>query len=212
MNSLSLYTRGFQTYAVSETTGLSEEQLRQAAVTLIHYFNSLTESPQMTVVDSSGRQFELYHDYELIHLEDVKELFALNSTLQALSLLLLVVIVAASLFFGRRLEVYRGLRNGALATLALLAITAMAFVVDFDWMFVTFHLVAFDNPFWQLNPMTDYLIMLFPLGFWQDMSILAAAATGLMAASIYALATLRSRNPRDQHPANPYPTTTDCDV
>lgn len=194
MNSIGLYERGFRVYSVTDTTGLSQEQLHSSAATLIRYFNSFDESPQMTVIDISGRQFDLYHDYELIHLEDVKGLFALNSVLQSGTLLLIVLMALAGVAFGYRLEVCRGLRNGAITTLALLAVTSLAFVADFDWMFVAFHLVAFDNPFWQLNPLTDYLVMLFPFGFWQDMFILAGAGTGLMAGVICAVTIHCSRN------------------
>ncbi len=212
MNSVGLYTRGFDNYAVSETTGLTESQLREAAVTLIRYFNHLEHSPQMAVVDVSGRQFDLYHDYEIIHLDDVRGLFDLNSLAQAVSLLLVTILAMAGYASGHRFEVCTALKNGALATLALLAMTSLAFFADFDWMFVAFHLVAFDNPFWQLNPYTDYLVMLFPLGFWQDMALLAGVATGVMAGSIYTLAHVSTRGPRHREPRADTPAAGNRDV
>ncbi|MFW6102826.1 MAG: DUF1461 domain-containing protein, partial [Chloroflexota bacterium] len=87
MNSPNLYTRGFEMYGVSETTGLDDEQLDRIVAVLIHYFNSRIETPQMQVASSDGREFALYHDYELIHLADVKGLFHLNSLAQSFSLL-----------------------------------------------------------------------------------------------------------------------------
>jgi integral membrane protein (TIGR01906 family) len=196
MNSLGLYTRGFETYQVSASTGLSEDQLERAASTLILYFNSLAGSPQMVVTHANGSQFDLFHDYELIHLADVRILFAINAALQAISLLLVVVFALAGFSFGRRDDVYKGLRYGAAATLALLVTSAVAFLTNFNQMFVAFHLVAFDNPFWQLNPLTDYLVMLFPLGFWQDMFLIAGASTGLGAIATYASVTLATRASR----------------
>ena len=190
MNSIGLYTRGFHVYEVSETTGISEGQLTQVAGRLIGYFNSITDTPQMTVTHSNGTRFDLYHDYELIHLADVKVLFFVNAVAQAVSLLLVVVFILAGLSLGRRSAVLNGLRYGAILTLALLVASGLAFAVDFNRMFVVFHLVAFDNPFWQLNPFTDYLVMLFPLGFWQDMFIFAGAGTGLAAGIIYVAVTL----------------------
>jgi integral membrane protein (TIGR01906 family) len=89
----------------------------------------------------------------------------------------------------RRHYVLRGLQHGAGATLVLLVVTAMAFVIDFGRMFVLFHLVAFDNPFWLLDPLTDYLVMLFPFGFWQDMFLIAGASTGIAAATLFVLTT-----------------------
>jgi len=193
MNSPRLYTQGFDRYDISAATGLSTEQLNAVAARLTRYFNSLDATPQMQLEFSAGRTSDLFHDYEVIHLADVKRLFAFNSGLQALTLLLVVILCAAGLSFGRRLEVAVGLRNGALATLVLLAVTATLFVSDFDWMFIGFHLIAFDNSFWQLNPRTDYLVVLFPWGFWQDMSLLAGVATGAMAGAIGAAARLLRR-------------------
>ena len=181
MNSPGLYIRGFENYAVAEATLLPEASLHEAAQRLILYFNHFEPSPQMSVTDTTGRQFDLYHDYEIIHLDDVRELFDINSILQAAALLLVAGLAAASHALGHSQRIWIALRNGAIVTLALLVLSSLAFFADFDWMFVAFHLVAFDNPFWQLNPYTDYLVMLFPLGFWQDMMLMAGAAIGAMA-------------------------------
>jgi len=193
MNSPRLYTQGFDRYDISAATGLSTEQLNAVATRLIRYFNSLDATPQMQLEFSAGRTSDLFHDYEVIHLADVKHLFAFNSGLQSLALLLVVILCAAGLSSGRRLEVAAALRSGALITLVLLAVTATLFASDFDWMFIGFHLVAFDNSFWQLNPLTDYLVVLFPWGFWQDMSLLAGVATGVMAGTIGMAARLLRR-------------------
>lgn len=187
MNSPGLYTRGFKNYAVSETTLLPEASLHEATVRLIRYFNHFESSPQMTVTDTTGRQFNLYHDYEIIHLDDVRELFDINSILQAATLLIVAGLAAASHALGYSHQIWVAIRNGAMVALALLVLSSLAFFADFDWMFVAFHLVAFDNPFWQLNPYTDYLVMLFPLGFWQDMMLMAGAAIGAMAGCTFAL-------------------------
>ncbi|NLE94657.1 MAG: TIGR01906 family membrane protein [Dehalococcoidia bacterium] len=189
MNSLGLYTRGFRIYDVSRVTGLGDEILQQAAARLIHYFNFLADTPQMLVGHATGAQFELYHDYELIHLADVRILFAANSLMQAVSLLIILVLVSAGMAHGRRLETLTGLRRGALGTLALLVATGLLFLLDFGRMFTLFHVVAFDNPFWLLDPLTDYLVMLFPFGFWQDMFLFAGASTGVAAIILYVLTT-----------------------
>ncbi len=194
MNSIGLYERGFEQYAVGQTTGLSDDQLVRAAAKLISYFNSMTDSPQMEVSHVTGAPFDLFHDYELVHLADVKVLFAINAAVQAITLLVVAWFIFAGLSLGRRVAVLNGLRYGALATLVLLAVSSMAFVLDFNSMFVEFHLLAFDNSFWQLNPYTDYLVMLFPLEFWQDMFIFAGGGTGLAAAATLTATTLIARH------------------
>jgi integral membrane protein (TIGR01906 family) len=38
--------------------------------------------------------------------------------------------------------------------------------LDFSELWTRFHQVAFRNDLWQLDPRSDYLIMLFPEPFW----------------------------------------------
>ena len=40
-----------------------------------------------------------------------------------------------------------------------------------------FHLIAFDNDLWKLNPARDHLIQMFPEAFWQDVSIWVGLAS-----------------------------------
>jgi integral membrane protein (TIGR01906 family) len=50
---------------------------------------------------------------------------------------------------------------------------------DFDQFFLQFHLLSFANDFWMLDPTRDYLIMLFPQGFWYDAALFCAIATAV---------------------------------
>ncbi len=197
MNSPNLYTRGFEMYGVMETTGLNEEQLDRIVTALIDYFNSQVETPQLQVTSSDGREFALYHDYELIHLTDVKGLFDLNSLLQSFSLLALVLVTALALSRSRQLAMLLSLRSGAVLALGGLILGAVLFTLDFGEMFVGFHLLLFDNPFWQLDPRTDYLVMLFPFHFWQDMFILAGGMTAAFCMATLGISYLGLRHPVD---------------
>jgi integral membrane protein (TIGR01906 family) len=60
-------------------------------------------------------------------------------------------------------------------------------VAGFDTLFLTFHRLSFSNDFWLLDPRTDYLVMMFPQGFWFDATVLVATVTG---AGALALTTL----------------------
>ena len=39
-------------------------------------------------------------------------------------------------------------------------------LIDFDDFFILFHYISFDNMDWLLDPTTDYLVMMYPDGFW----------------------------------------------
>ena len=57
-------------------------------------------------------------------------------------------------------------------------IFVVASLFNFDRLFLQFHLLSFSNDLWLLDPSRDYLIMLFPQGFWYDMAIYCGLAAG----------------------------------
>jgi integral membrane protein (TIGR01906 family) len=91
----------------------------------------------------------------------------------------------------------RMLLQASLFTLGLLALFAVLALVGFDELFLRFHLVAFTNDLWQLNPATDHLIQMFPRDFWFDATMLVAALTAGEAVVLAALSAvyLRARVP-----------------
>jgi integral membrane protein (TIGR01906 family) len=80
-----------------------------------------------------------------------------------------------------RRRLAKGLLFGGGLTLFLMAALGIMIAVNFNWFFVEFHLLSFSNDFWQLNPATDYLLMMFPDGFWFDTTLFIALGTGGMA-------------------------------
>jgi hypothetical protein len=58
-------------------------------------------------------------------------------------------------------------------TLALVLGLGLAAVIDFDWLFLRFHLLSFSNDYWSSS---GYMPLLFPADFWYDM----ARFTGLI--------------------------------
>ena len=57
-------------------------------------------------------------------------------------------------------------------------------LVDFSEAFVRFHEMAFSNDLWILDPRTDYLIMLYPEGFWLDATLRIAMLSAIEAVVI----------------------------
>ena len=64
---------------------------------------------------------------------------------------------------------------------ALLGLAGLLSLVDFSQAFVTFHELAFSNDLWILDPRTDYLIMLYPEGFWLDATLRIAMLSAIEA-------------------------------
>ena len=179
VNSLWLYQHGFTKYSVSQTTGLPEAELEKAARGLINYFNSDEEYISLAVV-KDDQSFELFNQREVIHLKDVKGLIWLGYWVLLGTVIYTLTYAAVSLFWRRKRYWRRlawGVVGGGSVTFALMLALGLGTLLGFDQLFLQFHLLSFANPFWQLDPSKDYLIMLFPQGFWYDATLFCALVT-----------------------------------
>jgi integral membrane protein (TIGR01906 family) len=176
-NSLWLYKHGFEKYNVSRVTGLAPDELDRAARGLIGYFNSGDEFINLSVI-KDGKPFTLFNEREVIHLKDVKGLFRLDYYVLLGTFVYILVFIVASLFWWRESRrLGAGLFFGGCLTLMLMLVVGLMIAIDFDRFFLQFHLLSFANDFWMLDPAADYLIMLFPQGFWFDAALYCALAT-----------------------------------
>ena len=179
-NSHWLYTSGFAKYDVAASTGLSEAELDNVAAELIDYFNSGDEFVDITVL-KNGQPFELFTEEEILHFRDVKGLFRLDFYV-LLGTGIFVAIYAAVSLLWRRPGYWRGLARATLAgsviTLALMLALWLGTLLNFDQLFLQFHLLSFSNEFWSAE---GYMLLLFPQGFWYDTVIYCAIATAAAA-------------------------------
>ena len=95
--------------------------------------------------------------------------------------------------------------GGGSITLALMLALGLGTLLGFDQLFYQFHLISFTNELWLLDPAKDYLIMLFPGGFWYDAAIFCALATAGLAIILGGVAGgyLRLRRRRDYNSLMP---------
>jgi integral membrane protein (TIGR01906 family) len=183
INSQWLYEHSFNTYGVEETTGIEKGELDKAATQIIRYFNSSDEFLSVTVV-KDGADFVLFNEKEIAHMKDVKSLVRLDYYVLLGTGLFILLYIAVNFYYRRR-EFVRpllaSLFRGGSITIGLILILGIMAVADFDVFFTAFHMISFSNDFWLLDPNTDYLIMLFPGGFWYDCVIYIAIAIAISA-------------------------------
>ena len=112
-----------------------------------------------------GRRSDLpsFHSHEQQHMQDVKNIFSLLMYLMLGGLFGLV-----NLFFQRKLGSFKVFLQTLLGALIFFAALIIWGLIDFDSLFYAFHLVAFRNDLWLLNPATDLLIQLMPTAFFMD--------------------------------------------
>ena len=181
VNSLWLYKYGFEKYNVGQTTSLADLELEKAATELISYFNSDEELISLTVI-KDGKSFELFNQREILHLKDVKGLIWLDYRL-SMGMLLYVLAYAGVILFWRKdwRQLAWGVVGGSGLTLALMLALGLGALFNFDRLFLQFHFISFANELWRLDPAKDYLIMLFPQGFWYDATLFCVLTTVGMA-------------------------------
>ncbi|MBI4497963.1 MAG: TIGR01906 family membrane protein [Chloroflexi bacterium] len=183
------YRYAFAKYRVAETTGLTEAELVRATKEMVAYFFQPTE-PLAIEVNLGGLRRPLLNQREIDHLRDVKQIFGLVQVSQLASGVAYLVVTGALLAWAGtrgRWAVASGLLWGGGLTLGLLTAAALGVLLDFDGLFVRFHLISFSNDLWQLDPSRDYLIMMFPLGFWLEAALLVVALTAALAALTWGL-------------------------
>lgn len=194
-NDRAFYERGFARWDVARRTGLTPAQLRDVAQAFIDYFAGASTALDLRV-ELAAAERPLFNQRELAHMQDVRHLMDLVRLLQLLSGGTIALVTLVGLAFARE-----GLRElgrlgllGAGATAVVLLLLGSLSLLDFSEVFLRFHMLSFSNDLWILDPGRDYLLMLFPEGFWFDATMRIAGLTAIEALAIGALGlALRAR-------------------
>jgi integral membrane protein (TIGR01906 family) len=191
-NEVRLYQYSFDEYDAEAATGISRGELDRAADKLVRYFNNDDETIRI-FVQEDGRRVPLFNERETSHLTDVKNLFRTVFRVQEASLAFALAFVVAVFIWAVEAPLRvlaRILLQASLFTLGLLALFGVLALVGFDELFLRFHLVAFTNDLWKLNPATDHLIQMFPRDFWFDATMLVAGLTAVEAVLLASLSAI----------------------
>lgn len=175
----STYGEGFAKYGAAERTGLTTDQLEAIAREFIRYFEGPPGRLEPVVVLQGVRR-PLFNEREIVHMEDVQKLMQAVFRLGTVAGIYGVAF-ATALLLRRRAASTRRLGKlllwGSGLTVGLLLLLAALSMVDFEELFVRFHELSFRNDFWMLDPRRDYLVILFPEGFWLDVTLRIAGLT-----------------------------------
>ena len=181
VNDPGLYRNGFQRYHTAQRSGISDPGLIAIGAELRRYFNTSVE-PLAVRAPIYGIEQEVFNQREVAHMYDVKRLVrgtywvALGSALWILSTLAIVIAAERAAWADRaaRLAVW-----GGSVTLIAVFLVGLAALASFEQLFLLFHRLSFANDLWILDPRTDYLLILFPAGFWFDATMRVALTSVL---------------------------------
>lgn len=156
-----LYYLDISALDISEQSGYSEEEIRENYDVLIDYNMSLgkdkLEFPTLAMSEP-GR----------IHFEEVRDIF---NIFKYMAMAGVVVSIGGIVFCVRRKE-YRYLKLTSILAVALPAVLGLLVALNWDWAFVTFHHIAFDNDYWIFDPLTDPVITILPDTFFMHCALM----------------------------------------
>ena len=185
-NDLRLYDYEFRLQGVAQETGIREGELLDIVRQIRAYFNSRRE-PLEVRANVSGETRELFNSREVQHMADVKRLIWGVYGVQWASFLYLLAWLACGVVLWRRALLRRVAMLalwGCSVTVGLVLAVGITAWVSFDSLFVVFHRLSFSNALWQLDPSRDYLIRIFPEGFWSDATFFVGLASVAMALTL----------------------------
>ena len=189
INLPALYSYGFDRYNIAEYTRIERADLIAAGAQIRDYFNNDERDLIIRVYVGGVLVESLYNEREIHHMRDVKALVRGVYLAQMLALLYMAIYVLAG-FWLRRADFWetlgRDVSRGGKLTLGLVVAVGLLALVGFNRLFLLFHLISFSNDFWMLDPRRDYLIAMFPQGFFFDATMLIAFCTIAAAAVLVA--------------------------
>ena len=175
-----IYSYGFWRYGVDHRTGITDSELQSAAKQIRDYFNNNSEWLDVRIMGRGGEEYSLYGAREILHMKDVKGLMKLVFHVELYASIIILAIAAGLLILlGNQAWAILGstVRWSAACSLIVIAIVSLLATVAFDQMFRTFHVISFANDLWLLDPQRDFLLMMFPQGFFFDTPLSIALLT-----------------------------------
>ena len=203
VNDPGLYRNGFQRYNTATRSGIAHADLIVIGTELRRYFNTSAE-PLAVRAPIYGIEQDVFNAREIAHMYDVKRLVRGTYWVALGSFLWILATLAAGLAMQRREYISPAARLamwGGAVTLLVVVGVGLASIAAFEQLFLLFHQLSFANDLWILNPYTDYLLILFPGGFWFDatMRVTLTSVLGavlLLSAGIAVLSYLRWQSKR----------------
>ena len=171
-NTDSVYTRGFEKYSISQKTGISSSELLNISKDLQKYFNNDKELLDTKAV-IYGQNQDLFNEREIHHMRDVKSLVKGTYWIFITALVYICLFTVARIIAGNIIpRISKLILYGSLSTIGIICLFGLLAILEFEALFLLFHQISFSNDLWQLDPRKDYLVILFPTGFWLDATLL----------------------------------------
>lgn len=149
---------------IPESSGLSEEVIRENYDVLIDY-NSMFNSDELEfpslAMSETGK----------IHFEEVKEIFVMFQYFFVFTIFFTIGFVIYKI----KKKSYNFFKLTAIFTVVIPTVLGTLIGLNWNWFFIKFHQIAFDNDYWIFDPASDPVITILPDAFFMHAAIMILA-------------------------------------
>jgi len=146
----------------------TEERLHWANNSIQYMTGEISEEEFSTLQFPDGTP--LFNDREISHMIDVHDLTVSMLALWRILIIFFTILLLAGWKNDWLRPLFHALENGAKLTLTIIFGILVYVWINFNQLFTLFHQIFFDGDSW-LFYLSDTLIRLFPIKFWQDLFI-----------------------------------------
>jgi integral membrane protein (TIGR01906 family) len=201
-----VYDYAVREHGAADVSGIAESELIRANGEIRSYLTADEAGPlAISVQTESDSTVRLFSARETAHMADVRDLVQSLFTVQIASVLAALTLAVMLIAWSLPRVLAAAALCGSLLTGGLLAAAGIVAASGFDSAWTEFHVVAFSNDFWQLDPSRDHLIQMFPEAFWFEITSVIVVVTLLEAVLISGAAAgyLILTRPREVAPYSP---------
>lgn len=166
------YEKEYTKYGVAQDVSMEMEDLLYVTGEMMAYLRGNREDLHVETV-VGGQQREFFNQREILHMEDVRNLFLAALVIRRVCLILMAAILVVLFLTKARIQqvLPRMFQAGTLLFTIITAGLALLFSTDFTKYFTLFHKIFFTNDLWLLDPRTDLLINIVPEPFFVDTAL-----------------------------------------
>jgi integral membrane protein (TIGR01906 family) len=173
-----VYDYSVREYGAAEASGIPEFELIRANGEIKRYLtHESTGDLAIEVTNERGATVPLFSARETAHMADVRDLVQSMFILQIAAVLTVLTLAVMVIVMWPARVLATAALCGAILSGVLLGTAGIVAASGFDSAWTEFHVIAFTNDLWQLDPSRDHLIQMFPEAFWRGVTALIVAAT-----------------------------------
>ncbi len=162
------YLSQFEQNNASVVIGITENELLTVNNVVVDYIFDKRDDINITV-DSKGEK-DFYTAREVQHMKDVKKLFDVGKQIVYISIF---AFTAICYYLYKKGKLLLTLKNSVYFNWVFVIVTfILSFVtyINFNYFFIKFHKLFFNNDLWILDPSKDMMINMYTLDFFINIS------------------------------------------